>query len=1123
MKTELPPPSSSVVSIRGNSIHSNGGLGIDLAPFPYSGVTGNDIGDADIGPNGYQNFPLIASVASSVSGTAITGSFNSTPSTTFTLDFYSNSAADPSGYGEGRTYLGAAIVSTDATGNVNYSVSVPGVAPVGQFVSATATSSSGSTSEFSGIGTVTAHNTSPTNLVLNSGIIDENGTFTLTVSFDDSDLLDNHTVSIHWGEGLPEVHVLPVGARTFSFNHQYLDDNPTVTSSDLYKVTVAITDDRGGSVSTAAGYASTVLADAPILYWRLAESSGTTATNLGSLGSGADGTYTSGPVLGVAGTTADGNTAVRLGDTSDSRVVKSSMAFPSTTVSVEFWEKTTATNNGHPFSYAAGSHDNEFLVAENCSRIYINDALIDTGVNVEDGNWHHFAVTWQSSDGALRVYKDGILAFSGTHQTGATLTSGGTLMLGQDQDSVGGGLDPAQRFIGSMDEVALYNGVLSAAQVQTHYNAAAQVTVVNVAPTNLAWSLNDHDINEGQSTSVSGTFADPGTLDVHTVTINWGDGAPITYTLPVGDRSFNISHQYLDDNPTATPFDNYTVSVSLSDDDSGTGSLAPSLIYGLKSRNGGAVVGSISPTNLYSFSSNGTNFTDIGAVKIGSTNIDADALAYSPTQGLFGYRIHSVANSNAAPTESTFLSINPTTAAATPIGGLIAGRVIRAATFDSADRLWVVDRLQNELLQIDPSNGQIVGTPVTITLNGNPSNIISDLAVRDDGTFIATDFTVGAVFYSLDIHTGVLTQIAADTALQATAQGSTRPTAFGIVAVGNIVFTYDAQGTDDIYKYDTAAGFSRSLVFANIVPSYNSGQGDLAIAAVNHLVTVRNVAPVIDTLSATSVFASGLVHLTGTYHDDGSQDTHSLTVDWGDGSPVSIMVPTAGLLMGTHVYSTQGNYTISVSLTDDDTGSTSASTSVVVVLGRSLSGSVYIDADNDGLRGIGESGLLGVQVQLNGVNDLGQSISVSTWTDIGGNYQFNQLRPGMYSLVEDQPAGYLDGKDTLGNLGLTSVNDQFFIDLSGEQDGSGYLFGELLPARLTGLVFDDTNDNGLFDIGEPGVPDAEVRLVGTNDLSEIVNLLGSTDANGNYRFENLRPGTYSIHNLQPGGYLDGRD
>ena len=319
-------------------------------------------------------------------------------------------------------------------------------------------------------------------------------------------------------------------------------------------------------------------------------------------------------------------------------------------------------------------------------------------------------------------------------------------MLGQDQDSVGGGLESSQRFIGSMDEVALYNGVLSATQVKAHYNAAAHVTVVKVAPTNLAWSLNDYDINEGHSTSVSGTFADPGTLDVHTVTINWGDGSPVTYTLPVGDRSFNISHQYLDENLNATPYDTYTVSVSLSDDDSGTGSLAPSLIYGLKSRNGGAVVGSISPTRQYSFSSNGTNFTDIGAVKIGSTNIDADALAYSPTHGLFGYRIHSVANSNAAPTDSTFLSIHPTTAAATPIGGLIAGRVIRAATFDSADRLWVVDRLQNELLQIDPSNGQIVGTPVTITLNGNPANIINDLAVRDDGTFIATDFTVGAVF-----------------------------------------------------------------------------------------------------------------------------------------------------------------------------------------------------------------------------------------------------------------------------------------------------------------------------------------------------------------------------------------
>ena len=55
-------------------------------------------------------------------------------------------------------------------------------------------------------------------------------------------------------------------------------------------------------------------------------------------------------------------------------------------------------------------------------------------------------------------------------------------------------------------------------------------------------------------------------------------------------------------------------------------------------------------------------------------------------------------------------------------------------------------------------------------------------------------------------------------------------------------------------------------------------------------VTVNNMAPVVDTLAATSVDENGVVHLTGTYHDDGSQDTHTLTVNWGEGSPQTVTV-----------------------------------------------------------------------------------------------------------------------------------------------------------------------------------------------------------------------------------------
>ena len=136
------------ISIRGNSVYSNGRLGIDINP---SGVTANDAGDVDGGPNNRQNFPLITSVVSTAGQTTIAGTLNSTPNTTFVLDFYANSVCDSSGNGEGAKpfALNPAPVATDANGNASFNIIVPAMLPAGKIITATATDPSGNTSEFS--------------------------------------------------------------------------------------------------------------------------------------------------------------------------------------------------------------------------------------------------------------------------------------------------------------------------------------------------------------------------------------------------------------------------------------------------------------------------------------------------------------------------------------------------------------------------------------------------------------------------------------------------------------------------------------------------------------------------------------------------------------------------------------------------------------------------------------------------------------------------------------------------------------------------------------------------------------------------------------------------------------
>ena len=142
-------------TIRGNSIHDNVGLGIDIAG---AGPNGNDEGDGDsspVVPNDGQNFPVISSTTiglaeSPEGGTRVQGVLHSTPSTTFTLDVYANDACVrfPKDFLEGRTYLGSGPVTTDGTGEGVFDITVPGGVP-GERISVTATNPAGSTSEFS--------------------------------------------------------------------------------------------------------------------------------------------------------------------------------------------------------------------------------------------------------------------------------------------------------------------------------------------------------------------------------------------------------------------------------------------------------------------------------------------------------------------------------------------------------------------------------------------------------------------------------------------------------------------------------------------------------------------------------------------------------------------------------------------------------------------------------------------------------------------------------------------------------------------------------------------------------------------------------------------------------------
>ncbi|XP_053194837.1 pentraxin-4 [Scomber japonicus] len=144
-------------------------------------------------------------------------------------------------------------------------------------------------------------------------------------------------------------------------------------------------------------------------------------------------------------------------------------------LSVCLWLRVDTSHVGTLLSYATHDNDNQLvLYGRNSSALSALDFVIGDPVYrrlpvslLLDTHWHHLCVIWSSIQGRFWYYNDRRLTSSGSNfRKGWEIPGGGSVVLGQEQDIVGGGFDPAESFAGLVAGFRVWNRVLSPSEVE---------------------------------------------------------------------------------------------------------------------------------------------------------------------------------------------------------------------------------------------------------------------------------------------------------------------------------------------------------------------------------------------------------------------------------------------------------------------------------------------------------------------------------------------------------------------------------------------------------------------------------------------------------------------------------
>ena len=731
-------------------------------------------------------------------------------------------------------------------------------------VKATVTNSLGETATTST--TILVKNVAPKidSLAINSPI-NENDTATITGTYSDAGSLDSHTLDIDWdGDGTFD-QTVEVSGGTFSVSQQFLDDNPTGTTSDTFNVNVRLRDDDGGQATNAA--LLTVRNVAPV-FTNVSLTSVVSENGTATL----TGTYTD---IGTQDTHTldiewDGD------GTFDETIAVSGGTF---TVTHQFLDDNPSGTASDTFAVLVRLRDddggqvlkpievtvnnaNPIVVLNSMATINENGTAVLSGTYTDTGtlDTHELDIDWDGD---------------GTFDETVAVAGGAFTVTRQflDDNPSGTPSDTHDVHVRLRDDDG---GVAT---------ASTKITIQNVAPAVVLHPI--PAVNENGTAVLTGTYSDVGIQDTHELDVDWDGDGTFDETIAVSGGSFTVTRQFLDDNPSGTTSDTSNVNVRLRDDDGGESTASVELT--IKNVDPDVVLNPITAID-----ENGTavltgTYSDVGTQDTHELDIDWDG------DGTFDETIAVSGGSFTASRQ--FLDDNPSGTTSDTLNVNVRLRDDDGGVATASQPLTV--RNVNPVVTVVAP--QAIDENQSATLNGT----IDDVGTLDTFTLVVTwgDPASPNNSQAFELGTTVLTKAANGIDWDPTTRK----------------YSVDHQYLDD----NPSASLTNTYTILSAVTDDDGGT-NFAWASV----VVRNVDPVLTLASNQTVNEGAILDLTngilGSFTDQGTLDTHTATIDWGDGSneqPVTVSdLGGSGTLSASHIFADDGVYTVTVTLTDDDGG-----------------------------------------------------------------------------------------------------------------------------------------------------------------------------------------------------------